>query len=84
MSGIPWWNSDIGGFLFADIESEYFRELIVRWFQFGLFSPIMRLHGARLKTKNHIPRHQESLNQVGVTMKYGVLAKIIIPFLKSL
>lgn len=52
MCGIPWWNSDIGGFLFGDTESEEFRELLVRWFQFGLFSPIMRLHGARKRTEN--------------------------------
>lgn len=57
MSGIPWWNSDIGGFLCGDIESDYFRELMVRWFQFGLFSPIMRLHGSRLRPKNHEDRH---------------------------
>lgn len=57
MCGIPWWNSDIGGFLNGDTESEYFRELIVRWFQFGLFSPIMRLHGSRLKPKGHVDRH---------------------------
>lgn len=50
MCGISWWNSDIGGFLGGDTESEEFRELIVRWFQFGLFSPIMRLHGSRLRT----------------------------------
>lgn len=47
MCGIPWWNTDIGGFYGGDIESEEFRELIVRWFQFGLFSPVMRLHGKR-------------------------------------
>ncbi len=52
MCGIPWWNSDIGGFWGADIESDYFRELIVRWFQFGLFSPVMRLHGARNRTQD--------------------------------
>ncbi len=45
--GIPWWNSDIGGFWGADTQSEYFRELVVRWFQFGLFCPVMRLHGTR-------------------------------------
>lgn len=56
MCGIPWWNSDIGGFLGGDTESEEFRELIVRWFQFGLFSPIMRLHGSRLRT----PDQEES------------------------
>ncbi len=52
MCGIPWWNSDIGGFLSADTESEEFRELLVRWFQFGLFSPIMRLHGDRKRLKD--------------------------------
>lgn len=52
MCGIPWWNSDIGGFLMGDTESEDFRELLVRWFQFGLFCPIMRLHGSRLRTKD--------------------------------
>ncbi len=57
MCGIPWWNSDIGGFWGGDIESDYFRELIVRWFQFGLFSPVMRLHGSRMKTKGQINRH---------------------------
>lgn len=57
MSGIPWWNSDIGGFLFGDIESDYFKELVVRWAQFGVFSPVMRLHGSRLRTKDQIDRH---------------------------
>jgi alpha-D-xyloside xylohydrolase len=57
MCGIPWWNSDIGGFHSADTESDYFRELIVRWFQFGLFCPVMRLHGARNRTSNQVDRH---------------------------
>lgn len=57
MSGIPWWNSDIGGFHSADIRSEYFQELIVRWAQFGLFCPVMRLHGARLRTPGQPERH---------------------------
>ncbi len=47
MCGIPWWNTDIGGFWGADTQSEEFRELIVRWFQYGVFSPVMRLHGNR-------------------------------------
>ncbi len=47
MCGIPWWNTDIGGFFGGDTQSEEFRELIVRWFQYGLFSPVMRLHGNR-------------------------------------
>ncbi len=47
MCGIPWWNTDIGGFYGGDTTTDYFRELIVRWFQFGLFCPVMRLHGTR-------------------------------------
>lgn len=57
MCGIPWWNSDIGGFHGGDIESDYFRELIVRWFQFGVFSPVMRLHGSRLRPATQKDRH---------------------------
>ena len=47
LSGIPWWTTDIGGFKGGDITSPSFRELIVRWFQFGVFSPVFRLHGIR-------------------------------------
>lgn len=65
MSGIPWWNSDIGGFFGGDIESDYFRELIVRWFQFGLFSPVMRLHGVRLRPSYHTERYPEVKEKSG-------------------
>jgi len=47
MSGIPWWTTDIGGFLWGDIRTDYFKELIVRWFQYGVFCPLFRLHGNR-------------------------------------
>lgn len=57
MSGIPWWTTDIGGFWGGDTESEEFRELIVRWFQFGVFCPVTRLHGVRVKPKGHVDRH---------------------------
>lgn len=47
LSGIPWWTTDIGGFFGGDIDTPYFRELIVRWFQYGVFCPLFRLHGFR-------------------------------------
>ncbi|HEY7199170.1 MAG TPA: glycoside hydrolase family 31 protein [Candidatus Dormibacteraeota bacterium] len=47
LSGIPWWTTDIGGFEGGDVESPAFRELIVRWFQYGAFCPLFRLHGYR-------------------------------------
>ena len=47
ISGIPWWTTDIGGFRNGDPTTEYFRELVVRWFQFATFCPLFRLHGVR-------------------------------------
>jgi len=47
ISGIPWWTTDIGGFRNGDPTTDYFRELVVRWFQFGAFCPLFRLHGVR-------------------------------------
>ena len=52
ISGIPYWTSDIGGYLshidpdgIPDWSQPKYRELFTRWFQFGTFSPIMRIHG---------------------------------------
>ncbi len=47
LAGIPWWTTDIGGFHGGDPEDPKFRELFVRWFQWGTFCPVMRLHGDR-------------------------------------
>ncbi|MBP1903767.1 alpha-D-xyloside xylohydrolase [Paenibacillus turicensis] len=84
MSGIPWWNSDIGGFFSGDIESSYFRELIVRWFQFGLFSPIMRLHGARTRSENHVPKHPGIIEQSGGDNEIWAFGDDNYPILKKL
>ena len=52
IAGIPYWTTDIGGF---SLEARYldpnpadlkeWRELNLRWFQFGTFSPLFRIHG---------------------------------------
>ncbi|MCQ2539986.1 MAG: family 31 glucosidase [Acetatifactor sp.] len=47
MAGIPWWTSDIGGFLGGDIKDKDFQELLVRWFAWGAFCPVFRMHGER-------------------------------------
>ena len=59
ISGIPWWTMDIGGFHGGDPGDPEYRELIVRWFQFGAFCPIFRLHG------NREPRMPFGLSQTG-------------------
>lgn len=47
VAGIPWFTTDIGGFHGGDIREPAFHELLLRWFQFGVFSPVMRMHGNR-------------------------------------
>jgi alpha-D-xyloside xylohydrolase len=50
LCGIPYWNSDIGGFFLWNyrrkLEDADYRELYARWIQFGAFCPMMRSHGA--------------------------------------
>lgn len=58
IAGIPWWTTDIGGFHNGITEDPDFRELLVRWFQFGTFCPVMRLHGSR-------GPHKEIINKAG-------------------
>jgi len=49
LTGIPYWNSDIGGFFLWNfkkkLEDPEYRELYVRWLEFGTFCPMMRSHG---------------------------------------
>ncbi len=47
MAGIPWWTCDIGGFIGGDITDPAFQELLVRWFAWGAFCPVFRMHGER-------------------------------------
>ncbi|MBA4864729.1 glycoside hydrolase family 31 protein [Streptomyces sp. PSKA54] len=59
VSGIPWWTTDIGGFHGGDARDPAYRELMIRWFQFGVFCPLFRLHGDRE------PRNPTSFAQTG-------------------
>ncbi|TRM85898.1 alpha-xylosidase, partial [Sulfolobus sp. C3] len=45
LSGIPYWTTDIGGFFSGNPESQAYKEIFVRWFQWGVFCPIFRVHG---------------------------------------
>jgi alpha-D-xyloside xylohydrolase len=47
MSGLPFWTTDIGGFTGGDPNNEDYRQLYVRWFQYGAFCPMLRVHGSR-------------------------------------
>lgn len=52
LAGIPYWTTDIGGFAvepryenLTDADVDEWRELNTRWFQFGTFCPVFRVHG---------------------------------------
>ena len=47
LAGIPWWTTDIGGFMTDDVNDPDFRQLLIRWFQFAVYSPVLRMHGDR-------------------------------------
>ncbi len=56
LCGIPWWTTDIGGF-WADPRLPDYKELLIRWFQYGTFCPVMRIHGVNqpmIKLENQL------------------------------
>ena len=60
LTGIGWWTTDIGGFFDGQARNPDFVELLVRWFEFGVFSPICRLHGFRVPESLPIPESGQS------------------------
>lgn len=75
LSGIPYWNSDIGGFFLGKfnkrkLEDPEYRELYARWVQFGAFCPMMRSHGA------DAPREIYQFGSKGMPV-YDAVAKFI-------
>ena len=98
LSGIPWWTTDIGGFHGGNPMDKRFRELLIRWFQYGTFCPVMRLHGDREPKQPQIGTTGGATclsgadNEVwsfgedayGILKKYMVLREEIKPYIKKL
>lgn len=54
LSGFPYWTTDIGGFFRsgrAQYSDEKYHELLTRWFQWGAFNPVFRMHGYQSETE---------------------------------
>ena len=47
LAGIPWWTTDTGGFFDCDTRDAEWLQLLIRWFEFSTFSPLLRMHGVR-------------------------------------
>jgi len=80
ITGLPYWTVDIGGFVpykFAD--SPEYPELLVRWYQYGLFLPILRVHGCR---KTEFWNYDSGT--VALLTKYTNLRYRLMPYIYSL
>ncbi|BFZ65439.1 hypothetical protein YB2330_006609 [Saitoella coloradoensis] len=76
MSGLGWWTVDIGGFQTTPTVGDYagnvssvaYRELFVRWLQWGTFLPVMRVHGDRIC----LPKDQHAYTCPNEPWSYGL------------
>jgi len=57
LAGIPWWTTDIGGFHGGNPADPAYREVFTRWFAYGVFCPVFRLHGFRDPHKPPLSNH---------------------------
>ncbi len=88
MSGIPYWTNDIGGFITAfnypdGVDDNAYKELYVRWFEFGAFNPIFRSHGT------NTPREVWQFGRKGswaydALVKFDKLRYRLLPYIYSL
>ncbi|MGA9405879.1 MAG: TIM-barrel domain-containing protein [Bacteroidota bacterium] len=84
-SGIPYWTSDIGGYHLnwqsPDWSAPANRELFTRWFQFGTFCPVFRIHG---KGERALFSENWDANTKAVLLKYDNLRYRLMPYIYSL
>jgi alpha-D-xyloside xylohydrolase len=92
LSGIPYWTMDIGGFSvpprFAaehptPADTDEWRELNVRWFQFGTFVPLLRVHGEAPK-REMWELGGESSPAYQTQLKFDRVRYRLLPYLYSL
>ena len=54
LTGMPYWTTDIGGFFRpgpTQYKDEKYQDILVRWFQWGTFNPVFRMHGYQSETE---------------------------------
>ena len=82
LSGIPYWTTDIGGFIIGNPDDPAYRELFVRWFEYGTFCPIFRLHGTRTTNQNELWSYGADAQKI--LTSYDRLRYRLMPYIYSL
>jgi len=84
MSGLPYWTTDIAGYGWPyerDTRDPDYQELYVRWFQYGVFCPILRTHGHRVNDTNELFSYGP---QTPTLVFYDKLRYRLLPYIYSL
>jgi alpha-D-xyloside xylohydrolase len=82
LSGLPYWTTDIGGFIIGNPDDPAYRELFVRWFEYGTFCPIFRLHGTRTTNQNELWSYGPEAQTI--LTSYDRLRYRLMPYIYSL
>ncbi len=82
LSGIPYWTTDIGGYWITDWSTPDNNELMVRWFQFGTFCPLYRIHGKG--DKSMVSTQNLTDNTIQTMAKFDKLRYRLMPYIYSL
>ncbi|HEX3942357.1 MAG TPA: TIM-barrel domain-containing protein [Acidobacteriaceae bacterium] len=84
LSGMPYWTTDIAGYgppYARDTEDPAYQKLYVRWFEFGVFCPILRTHGHRSNDQNELFSYGP---QTPTLIAYDKLRYRLLPYTYSL
>ena len=80
ITGMPYWTTDIGGF-FRPGKSQYtdenYQELLIRWYQWGAFNPVFRIHGYQSETEpwHYSQRVQDDMQKM-LNLRYRLMPYI--------
>jgi len=84
MSGLPYWTTDIAGYGWPyerDTRDPEYQELYTRWFQYGVFCPILRTHGHRSNDTNELFSYGHA---TPVLIAFEKLRYRLLPYIYSL
>jgi len=82
LSGLPYWTTDIGGFVSGNPDDPVYRELFIRWFQYGTFCPIFRVHGTRTTDQNELWSYGSDAQKI--LANFDRLRYRLLPYIYSL